>query len=181
MPIVEGMMRIPARPGPRRRSAGIWPALILLAGIAVCPVAAETVLLATFESIDGSPCAPPLPLREGLSAQLFEEGHIVFDDGDSSETRRTDALVSLAVAGGAAWVLEAAVEFSETQVAAALARISARVTWRLTRASDGSPAGTGSLTATNEGREKLVDLARLGREIGTAIASALGDPLASAW
>jgi hypothetical protein len=146
---------------------------VLLAILPLVGAGAETILVATQESVDGGPCAPPLPLGEGLSAALFEAGHVVFDQGASPGSAPIAALVRLARAGGAGWVLEAATDFRETRSGTGPALITAQARWTLTRADSGAQAGEGKLEATNKGREKAVDRAALGAEIGEAIACAI--------
>ena len=171
-------MKFPRRVLPGRTGTWVWAALILLTILPIGPAAADTIFLATNESVDGSPCPGPLPLREGLSAALFEEGHIVFDDVEVLSTPPAEGLAALALSGGAAWVLEAMVGFDEERINTGLVRVAAETRWRLTRAADGSAAADGTLASSNQGREKQVDRAGLGLEIGATIARAISAALA---
>ncbi len=145
-------------------------ALALLAILSPCPASAETVLLATRETVGASPCAPPLPLEEGLFSALFAAGHIVFGLDGAAGTWPTVDLLALARQGGAGWVLQADVDFREDRIGEGPVRLSGRARWTLLRAGDGVGAGTGTFEAGNDGRERTVDMARLAAELGEAIA-----------
>lgn len=156
----------------------LWAALTVLAVLPASRGPAATIFLATEESVDGLPCPPPLPLREGLSAALFEQGHIVFDDVAGAPPESTGALSSLAQAFGAGWALDVTAAYHEVTVSPRLVRVEARATWRLLRAPEGAQAGTGTAEATNrdrEGRAGREDLAvELGAAIALAVTAALG-------
>jgi hypothetical protein len=168
----------------RVRTVGPLPlllaALALLAALPPCPVSAETVLLATRETVGGSPCAPPLPLEEGLFAALFAAGHIAFGLDGAAGSWPTADLLPVARQGGAGWVLEADADFLENRIGEGPAGLSARARWTLLRAGDGTSAGTGTLEAGNEGRERTVDLAGLAAELGALIVGSVQPILAPA-
>lgn len=163
----------PAGPTAPGRAA----ALALLAALAVlAPVraAAHTLLVATREAADGEPCPAPLPLAEGLSAALFAAGHIAFGEDGPGPEIPVDQLLSVAREGGAAWLLLASADFTERAGPGnGAVRVEARTRWSLWRAADGRQAGTGTLAASNEGRERTVDSAALGAELGAAVVRAL--------
>jgi hypothetical protein len=163
-----------------RRAALALAALALAAALSPRPAAAETVLVATRETVGGSPCARPLPLEEGLLAALFAAGHIVFAPDGAGDSEGGAGMLRLARASGADWVLEALADYRESRVDRGPARLAARVRWTLLRAGDGSQARTGTLETGNEGRERTVDLAALGAELGTAIALAVVQVLSPA-
>jgi hypothetical protein len=131
---------------------------------------AATIFLVTEESLDGLPCPLPLPLREGLSAALFEQGHIVFDDVDGAPGASAAALASLAQSLGAGWVLDAGVEYREQAIGSRIVRVDGHATWRLLRAPTGKDAATGAAEATNRDREGRVGRVELAAELGAAIA-----------
>ena len=148
-------------------------AIALLLALPLCHAAADTILLSTRESVDGSPCARPWPLEEGLFSALFDAGHIVFAQDATDEALPAPDLVGLARAGGADWILEVVVDFQESRSRSDPARIVARARWTLTLPDSGAPAGGGKMEATNEGRERTIDRTALGAELGEAIARAL--------
>ena len=142
------------------------------------PLGADTLLISTEETVDGSPCPPPLPGSEGLSAVLFERGHIVFDAGQPAPPPDTAELLELARSGGAAWVLEAVVSFLEAPRGIGPGRITATADWTLIRAESGSTAARGKARGSNETRERDVDRAGLAMELGAAIADEIAGRLA---
>jgi hypothetical protein len=162
-----------AHPSARGFRRFLRAVLLVLAVLPASRGSAETIFLATEESVDGLPCPPPLPLREGLSAALFEQGHIVFDDVDGTPAESAGALASLAQAFGAGWALDAVAAYHEVTVSPRLVRVEARVAWRLLQAPAGAQAGAGTVDATNRDREGRVGREELAVEIGAAIARAV--------
>ncbi len=163
-------MKTRASSGPHRV---LLAAAAILAFLAVLPAGADTVLVATRETVDGAPAALPLPLEEGLFAALFAAGHIVFGQDGREDPGAVPLLLSVALAGGARHVLEAAVDWSVSASRAGPATVTGQVRWTLWRAADGAAAATGTVAAGNEGREKTVDLAALGGEAGLAVVQAV--------
>jgi hypothetical protein len=157
---------------------GAFTAFLLLAALLPAgPLAADTILLVTGETVDGSVCPPPLPLAEGLSEALFERGHIVFDAGQAAPVRGRSSLLDLARSGGAAWVLQAEAAYTEVPVGLGLRRISATARWALTRAEDGSTALDGTARGSNEGIEREAGRAGLAAKIAAEIADAIAPQL----
>jgi hypothetical protein len=154
-----------------RRGLVVAAVAALLTALCPLPAAADTLLVATRETVDGVPCGRPLPLGEGLSAALFAAGHIVF--GQDEAATGAAPLLSLAVAGGADLVLEAEVDWHQKAGGTGPATLSGRVRWTLWAAAAGTAAGTGTVDAGNAGREGTVDLATLGAEAGAALARAV--------
>lgn len=152
-------------------------ALLLAALLPAGPLAADTILLVTQETVDGSVCPPPLPLAEGLSEALFARGHIVFDSGQAAPAQERPSLLELARSGGAAWVLQAEAAFDEVPFGLGLRRIAATAGWALTRAEDGSTAVNGNARGSNEGREREADRAGLAAELAAAIADDIAPQL----
>jgi hypothetical protein len=140
---------------------------------------AQTILLVSQELLDGKPLSPPLAVRDGLSAGLYEEGFIVFDDNGSSPATDTSTLMGLARSTGAELVLQVSTEYAESTAGAAVATVTARTTFTLTRVEKTAVIAKGSAEATNKGRESGMDRAGLGVEIGRSIIAqirkALGD------
>jgi len=134
---------------------------------------AATIFLVTEESVDGQPCPLPLPLREGLSAALFEQGHIVFDDVDGAPPASAAALAALAQSLGAGWVLDARVEYREQAIGSRVVRVEGRAAWLLLQAPGGERAGAGTDEATNRDREGSVGREELAAELGAAISRAV--------
>jgi hypothetical protein len=153
-------------------------AFLLLAALRPAgPLAADTILVVTEETVDGTACPPPLPLAEGLSAALFERGHIVFDAGQAAPVQETSSLLELARSGGAAWVLKAEAAFNEVPFGLDLRRIAATAGWTLLRAKDGSAAVDGTMRGSNEGAEQEADRAGLARKIAADIADEIAPQL----
>jgi hypothetical protein len=130
---------------------------------------AQTVLLVSQESQNGTPLAPPLAVRDGVSASLYEEGFIVFDDNGDAPSTEASAVMSLARTAGAELILQVSTEFTGPAAGAALATITARTSFTLTSVERSGVIARGSLEATNKGREGAVDRAGLGMEIGRSI------------
>jgi len=156
-------MRHPGRP---------WIVFLpLLAGLlAALPAAAQTVLLVVRENVDSAALPPPFPVREGLSASLFDAGVIVLDAPGSEEMPAASEAARLALAAGAEAVVEVATVYADTKLDKDLLRISARTTWTVLDASTSRPIGSGTEEATNRDREKDVDRLALGGEIGRRVA-----------
>lgn len=179
VPILETMEKRPLRRPPLLRRPRVCAALLLLSALVPAgPLGADTLLISTEETVEGSPCPPPLPGSEGLSAVLFERGHIVFDAGQPAPPPDTAELLELARSGGAAWVLEAVVSFFEAPRGIGPGRITATADWTLIRAESGSTAARGKARGSNEARERDVDRAGLAMELGAAIADEIAGWLA---
>jgi hypothetical protein len=147
--------------------------ILALGFTALLPPAAafpETLLLCVTETVDGNPSPPPLPASEGIWDGLFESGHIIFDTEEGKPPLPLSTLVELAVSGGARYILAARVAFVRTPRDAGPAEISARAGYSLYTAKTGGVVGEGTITDDNRGREKKVDLAKLGFELGNHIA-----------
>ncbi len=170
-------MGIPRRRTRPWREGAITGFLLLAALLPAGPLAADTILLVTEETLDGSACPPPLPLAEGLSEALFERGHIVFSEGRAAPVQKRSALLEIARSGGAAWVLYVEAAFNEVPFALGLWRIAATAVWGLTRAEDGSTAMKGNASGSNEGREREADRAGLAEELASAIADEIAPQL----
>lgn len=162
----------------RRLVLAVAAAAALLVALFPLPAAAETLLVATRETVDGAPCGRPLPLGEGLSAALFAAGHIVFGQDGDEVASGPSPLVRLALDGGADLVLEAGVDWRESARGTGPVTLSGRVRWTLWAAAAGTAVGTGTVDAGNAGREGTVDLRALGAEAGAAVARALAPLLA---
>jgi hypothetical protein len=140
---------------------GAFTAFLLLAALLPAgPLAADTILLVTGETVDG-----------------FERGHIVFDAGQAAPVQGRSSLLDLARSGGAAWVLQAEAAFNEVPFGLGLRRISATARWALTRAEDGSTALDGTARGSNEGIEREAGRAGLAAKIAAEIADAIASQL----
>jgi hypothetical protein len=145
--------------------------MVLLAGLlSALPAASQTVLLVVREKVDSAALPPPLPVREGISGSLFDAGVIVLDAPGSAPIPAAPQLARMARAAGADAVLEVATEYADTRLGAELLRISARTTYSLIDSSTSAVIGTGAEEATNRDRERDVDRAALGGEIGRKVA-----------
>ena len=151
--------------------------LLLAALLPAGPLAADTILLVTEETVDGNACPPPLPLAEGLSEALFERGHIVFDAGQTAPVQERSSLLELARSGGATWVLKAEAAFNEVPFGLGLRRITATAGWTLIRAEDGSAAMSSTARGSNEGAEQEADRAGLAAKIAAEIADEIAPRL----
>jgi hypothetical protein len=139
---------------------------------------AESLLIAVSETIDGVPISNPLPAAEGIFDGLFEAGHIVFDVGSGKAIPPIDDLADMARSGGAEYVLEGDVSFI-TKAGENGREITATAELSLVRAGNVTRLGTVTLTDTNKGREKDVDLPKLGFELGVMIAERVNGIIAS--
>ena len=143
--------------------------LVLGAALAAGPLGAETVMIAVRETVDGTPSPPPLPAVEGVSSALFEAGHIVFDSGASGGSAKSAELRNVAQEGGAGWILQVTVAYTETKVDQGVMRVTGSASFDLVNASTGATAASDRISASNEGREKIIDRTALGRELGKLI------------
>jgi hypothetical protein len=146
------------------------PALVFAALLPLAAAFPETLLLCVTETVDGNPSPTPLPASEGIWDGLFERGHIIFNTEEGKPPLPLSTLVELAVSGGARYILTARVAFERTPRDAGPAEISARAGYSLYSAKTGGVVGEGTVTDDNKGREKKVDLANLGFELGNLIA-----------
>jgi hypothetical protein len=131
----------------------------------------STLLLAVYETIDSQPGQLPPPVTEGLFDALFEAGHIVFNTRDGSEIPPKAELLSIAVSGGAGYVLEVRVEYTRTLQAEGLVTIDAAARFKLFAALTGDLLASGILSDSNRGDEKSVNLFSLGFRLGEKVAS----------
>lgn len=145
--------------------------MVLLAGLmAAFPAGAQTVLLVVREKVDSTALPPPFPVREGITDSLFNAGVIVLDAPGSTPLPGAAELARMARAAGAEAVLEVATEYADTSLGTDLLRISARTIYSLLDASTSGVIGRGTEEATNRDRERVVDRAALGGEIGRKVA-----------
>jgi hypothetical protein len=126
---------------------------------------AQTVLLVVVEQANSRPLAPPLAVREGVSAGLFDAGCIVLDAPGSTALPAAGDAARLARSAGAEVALEIVTDYADTSLGRDLLRISARTTYTLID------------TATSRDREKDVNRAALGAEIGRDIVREVKDVL----
>jgi hypothetical protein len=130
-----------------------------------------TLLLAVYETIDSQPGQLPPPATEGLFDALFEAGHIVFNTRDGSQIPPKAELLTIAVSGGAGYVLEVSVEYTRTPQAEGLVTIDAAARFSLFAALTGDLLASGILSDSNRGDEKDVNLFSLGFRLGEKVAS----------
>lgn len=144
----------------------------MLALAAAPPSGAQTILLMVVEAANSQRLAPPLAVREGVSASLFDAGCIVLDAPAGKLPAPADA-ARLAREAGAEVVLEVATEYADTSVGTNLLRISARTTYSLIDPVTSGVLARGTREATNRDREKDVGRIALGAEIGKDVAQAV--------
>jgi hypothetical protein len=141
-------------------------------------LSAETLLLAVSETIDGVPAPKSPPAIEGIFDGLFEAGHIVFDLGSGKAIPPMADLADIAVSGGAEYVLQAAVAFTIFPREGGN-EVSATAQFSVIRAGSVTRVGAWTVSDTNKGREKDVDLSKLGFELGAMIAAKVNGILSS--
>ncbi len=146
--------------------------------LAALPLPAQTLLLVVRENVDGRTLAPPLPVREGLSANLFDAGFIVLDAPGSTPIPGPADLATAARSAGADAVLVAVTDYADQSLGADLRRISARTSYALIDASTGGTITKGTLEDSNRNREREVDRAALGAQIGRAVVERIRKALA---
>jgi hypothetical protein len=145
-------------------------ALCIAAALLLCApgaVRGQSILLVDRESMNGQAMVEPLPVREGVDASLFESGLIVFDVPGDPPGR--EELLRIARSAGADVVLTISATW-EVAAAAIPARMTGTASFSTFNAVTGAAGPGGSVTATNKDREKDVDRAGLGAEIGAEIA-----------
>ncbi len=130
----------------------------------------ETIMLCVTETVNGEPSPQPLPASEGIWSGLFESGHIIFNTRDGKPAPPLKMLMELAVSGGAPYILDARVDFIRIPREDGLTGISAKAKFSLILAKTGRAIGEGTLSGDNKGKEKEVDLAALGLELGNRVA-----------
>ena len=127
-------------------------------------------MIAVSETVDGVPNPKYPPAIEGIFEGLFEAGHIVFDLGKGKAVPPIDELADMARSGGAEYVLQAAIAFM-IQPKAEGNEIEAVAEFSVIRAGNAKRLGDWTVTDTNKGREKDMDLLKLGFELGTLVAA----------
>jgi len=157
-------------------SCALSAALFLLAGGVA---SAETVMIAASETVDGSPGQPPLSTVEGVSSGLFEAGHIVFDAGQLGASQRTSDLARVAREGKAGWLLEITTTYTLTKLDQSATRVACSATFSLVDTEKGTTSLSDKVSLTNAGREKSVDRAALGVELGSLISREVAKALSS--
>jgi hypothetical protein len=155
---------------------------LLVMGVSVAGVlGAETVMIAARETVDGAASQPPLAAVEGVSSGLFEAGHVVFDAGQVGASAKASDLAEVAREGRAGWLLQITVAYTQTKLDQEAVRVACSATFSLVNASTGATSFTDKVSASNAGREKKVDRAALGAELGKLISQkvvkALPSPL----
>ncbi len=154
--------------------------LLLVTGSLLAATAAEaqTVLLLVVEKANSQTLPPPLAVREGVSASLFDAGCIVLDAPGAGTLPALSETTRLARSAGAEVVLEVSTDYADTSLSADLLRISARTTYTLIDTATSGVLTRGTREASNRDRERDVNRAALGAEIGRDIARAVSDFLA---
>jgi hypothetical protein len=140
-----------------------------LAFCAAGALGAETIMIAVQESVDGAPSQPPLPTLEGVSGALFDAGHIVFDAGKLAPSVKTAELARIARDANAGWLLRVNVVYTQTKVDKDSVRVACSATFSLVNAENGTTSLSDKVSATNAGRERNMDRAALGMELGKLI------------
>jgi hypothetical protein len=153
----------------QKRRRFLSAAAILL--LSCAPLFPATLLLAVFETVDSQPGQLPPPATEGLFDALFEAGHIVFNTKDGSEIPPKTELLSIAVSGGAGFVLEVNVEYTRTSRIEGPAIVDASARFSLFAAASGDLLASGVLSDSNRGAESDVDLFALGFRLGGKVAA----------
>ncbi len=144
--------------------------LLLVTGVFAAGVlGAETVMIAARETVDGAPSQPPIAAVEGVSSGLFEAGHIVFDAGQVGPSSKTTDLAEVAREGKAEWLLQITVAYTQTKLDQEAVRVTCLATFSLVNASTGATSFSDKVSDSNSGREKKVDRAALGAELGKLI------------
>jgi hypothetical protein len=150
--------------------------LSLLASLfCAAPAGAQSVLLVVVEAVDTTALPPPLAVREGLSASLFDAGCIVLDSPGSASLPGPAEAARMARSAGADIALEVSTQYADTSLGVDLLRISARTTYLLIDSSTSGVLTRGSREATNRDRERDTSRAALGAEIGRDVAQAIRD------
>ena len=145
--------------------------------VSASPAPAQSVLLLVVEAANAQPLDPPLPVREGLSATLFDAGCIVLDSPGAAALPAPADAAKMARSAGAEVALEVATDYADVGIAKDLLRISARTTYTLIDPSTSGVLARGTRTATNRDREKDVTRTVLGAEIGKDVAQLVRDYL----
>ena len=157
---------------PARISGAALGALLflspLLGGV---PSQAESILLSVRESVNGTPLPSPLPVRESLAAALYDAGCLVFDVPTPETPISSADLMGLARSGGADVLLEIAVDHSRTEAGEGTGRITSRFLLIMTDTGSSVVRLRHEGAASNEKRERDVQLRELGNEIGGLLAS----------
>jgi hypothetical protein len=150
---------------------------VILSAFAAGVLRAETVMIAVRETVDGTPSEPPLPTLEGVSSGLFEAGHIVFDAGKVDLAARTADLAEVAREGKAGWLLQITVTYTQTKLEKEATRVACSATFSLVNTENGSTSLSDEVSTTNAGREKSIDRAALGVELGKLISQKIAKAL----
>ena len=153
----------------RFRSAVLVLFACLILAAAAGPLQAETLLISVRETVDGKSTLPPLPAVEGVSSSLFEKGHIVFDTGKDDTGKKTSELAEAARSGGAGWLLTVEVAYREKPLEQGVTRVEGSASFTLIDVQTGVTSLAGSVSASNEGREKTVDHRAVGMELGRLV------------
>ena len=136
------------------------------------------MMLAVSETVDGVPNPKYPPAIEGIFDGLFEAGHIVFDLGTGRALPPIEDLADMARSGGAEYVLQAVIAFM-IQPKEEGNEIEAVAEFSVIRAGNVKRLGGWTVSDTNKGREKDMDLLKLGFELGTLIAAKVNGIISS--
>jgi hypothetical protein len=155
--------------------------LMLMSTLAAAiPVTAQAILLAVGETANGTPLTAPLPTREGVAGSLFDGGFIVFDLPGDAPSRGLSELIGVARSAGADLLLDVRVKYSDRAIGPGATRISGSAVFTLVDAASGVVKAKGEEAVTNANREKDMDRAALGQEIGRILAQRVRDALSPA-
>jgi hypothetical protein len=147
-------------------------ALLLLP---ILPAGAVTLLLAVTETEEGQPAAPPLAAREGILAALFDAELLAFELPPGEPVPSPEDLRLLAAEAGADTVAIVVVEWSQERIAGGALHVSARGSIILVDPRTGRETARAPFERRNDGRERAVNRADLGVEIGSVLVGLLSD------
>jgi hypothetical protein len=114
-----------------------------------------------------------------VAGSLFDNGFIVFDIPGDAAPRGAGELIGAARSAGADLLLDVRVQYTDRGLGAGVVQISGTASYTLTDAASGVVRAKGEETATNRNREKDVDRAALGQEIGRTLAVRIRDAVQS--
>ncbi|MBN1412877.1 MAG: hypothetical protein JW969_18700 [Spirochaetales bacterium] len=136
--------------------------LLLIIYIFSFPLFADTFFVFSCEKINGELDTYPYMVKEGILDNLFEEGHIIFDDGVNNcelsiENRdEMDKIFKTAVSGGARYIIVLFADTKREKLANKLERYESRCEYYLFDIKTRNCIGKGDLGSDNIGKEENI-------------------------
>jgi hypothetical protein len=157
----------------------LWWVVLFLSFFAFTPLYPGTFYLYIEEQCNGEAGQFLATVRIGIFDAFFTAGHIIFDDGldkglgGKIPTKDLALPLARARAGGADFLIAAAIVSTSEKIPGNLEKISSTCSFFLYEAGTGRLMGSGSVSADNRGKETEIDREKLGLMLGQKAAGNL--------